>query len=88
MTRKWNIVNDNSKSTYAAANEITCNTDILKSNLCDYNNANILVKGGITLTAAAQTQVPFKNCAPFTKYIKLWCWRWCWRFRFSQAKVQ
>ena len=88
MTRKWNIVNGNSKSIYAAATEITCNTEILKSNLCDYNNANILVKGGITFTAAAQTQVPFKNCALFTKYIKLWCWRWCWRFRFSQAKVQ
>ena len=71
VTRKRNIVNDNSKSTYAAANEISCNTEILKSNLCDCNNANILVKGGITFTAAAQTQVPFKNCALFTKYIKL-----------------
>ena len=71
VTRKRNIVNDNSKSTYAAANEISCNTEILKSNLCDYNNANILVKGGITFTAAAQTQIAFKNCAPFTKFIKL-----------------
>ena len=71
VTRKRNIVNNNSKSTYAAANEISCNTEILKSNLCDYNNANILVKGGITFTAAAQTQIAFKNCAPFTKFIKL-----------------
>ena len=71
VTRKRNIVNDNSKSTYAAANEISCNTEILKSNLCDYNNASILVKGGITFTAAAQTQIAFKNCAPFTKFIKL-----------------
>ena len=71
VTRKRNIVNDNSKSTYAAANEISCNTEILKSNLCDYSNANILVKGGITFTAAAQTQIAFKNCAPFTKFIKL-----------------
>ena len=71
VTRKRNIVNDNSKSTYAAANEISCNTEILKSNLCDYTNASILVKGGITFTAAAQTQIAFKNCAPFTKFIKL-----------------
>ena len=35
---KWNIVND-SNSNYAAASEITYNTQILKSNLCDYNNA-------------------------------------------------
>ena len=71
VTRKRNIVNDNSKSTYAAANEISCNTEILKSNLCDYSNVSISVKGGITFTAAAQTQVAFKNCALFTKFIKL-----------------
>ena len=28
-----------SKSNYDATNEITYNTEILKSNLCDYNNA-------------------------------------------------
>ena len=39
VTRKWNIVNDNSKSNYDATNEITYNTEILKSNLCDYRNA-------------------------------------------------
>ena len=44
VTRKWNIVNDNSKSNYAAANEITYNTETSKSNPCDYNNAYILVK--------------------------------------------
>ena len=31
-TRKWNIVNDNSKSNYDITNEITYNTEILKSN--------------------------------------------------------
>ena len=39
------------------------NTKVLKSNLCDYNNAYILVR------AALATQVAFKNFAPFTKYI-------------------
>ena len=34
VTRKWNIVNDNSKSNYGAGNEITYNTEVLKSNLC------------------------------------------------------
>ena len=29
------IVNDNSKSNYDMTNEITYNTEILKSNLCD-----------------------------------------------------
>ena len=69
VARKWNIVNDNSNSIYAAANEITYNTDILKFNLCNYNDAHILVIGDITVVAAPATQVAFKNCAPFTKYI-------------------
>ena len=65
--RKWNIVNDNSKSNYDATNEITNNTETLKSNLFDYNDAYILARGDITVIAAPQTQVPFKDCAPFTK---------------------
>ena len=69
VTRKWNIVNDNSNSNYAAANEITYNTEILKSNISDYNDAYILVTGDITVVAATATQVAFKNCAPFTKCI-------------------
>ena len=39
VTRKWNIVNDSSKSNYDATNEITYNTEILESNLRDYNDA-------------------------------------------------
>ena len=69
VTRKWNNVNDNSKSSYDATNEITYNTEILKSNLCDYNNVYILVRGDITVVAVLATQVAFKNCAPFSKCI-------------------
>ena len=43
-TRKWNIANDNSKSNYDVGNGIIYNREILKSNLCDYNDAYILVK--------------------------------------------
>ena len=39
VTRKWNIVNDHSKSNYDAANKITYKTEISKSNFCDYNDA-------------------------------------------------
>ena len=46
------MVNDNSNSNYAAGNEITYNTEILKSNLCDCNDAYILVTGDITFIAA------------------------------------
>ena len=43
VMRKWNIVNDNSKANYEAGNKITYNTEVLKSNLCDYNDAYILL---------------------------------------------
>ena len=67
VTTKWNIVNDNSNSKYAAANEITSDAEILKSYLYDYNDAYILVTGGITVVAVPATQVAFKNCVPYTK---------------------
>ena len=70
VTRKWNIVIYNSKSNYDATNKITYNTEILKSKLCNYNDAYILVRGDITVVAAPATQAAFKNCAPFTKCIK------------------
>ena len=31
VTRKWNIVNDQSNTDYSAANKITYNTEVLKS---------------------------------------------------------
>ena len=51
---------------------------MLKSSLCDYGDAYILVKGTITVNNAAAAdadanntskKVIFKNCAPFTNYI-------------------
>ena len=45
-------------------------TSSLESGLCDYSDAYILVTGNITATVGdANTKVPFKNCAPFTKCI-------------------
>ena len=47
----------------------------LRSSLCDYSDAYILVSGTITVAALAATgrnngiQVVFKNCAPFTNCI-------------------
>ena len=41
-------------------------TDSIKSNLCDYSSACILVKGNITVEGGnANTKVAFKNCTPF-----------------------
>ena len=48
------MVNDNSKANYEEGNEITHNTEVLKSNLCDCNVVYILIRGDITVTAAPQ----------------------------------
>ena len=62
VTRKWNIVNDHSKKNYDATNEITFNTAVLKSTLCDYNNAYIFVIGDMTIIRHGVTQVAFTKC--------------------------
>ena len=36
--RKWNIVNDQSNANYDAENEIIYNTEVLKPNICDFDD--------------------------------------------------
>ena len=70
VARRWNIVNDNSKSNYGNGNKINHHTEVLKSNLRDQNNAYILVKDNNTITGRnLATQWAFKNSASFTKCI-------------------
>ena len=67
VTRKWNIANDQSYGKYGERNEIIYNTQVLKSNFCNYKDAYIIVKGDITAAAAPATQVAFRNCASVIK---------------------
>ena len=69
FTRKWSIVKDQANANYDVGNESIYNTEVLKSNLCDYNDAYILVRGDITIIGHQATQVAFKNCALFSKCI-------------------
>ena len=62
--------NDNSRSNYDATNGITYSTEILKSNLCDCNEAYILVTGYVTVVAAPALQGAFKSFATFNKCIE------------------
>ena len=77
-TRNWVEKNDESRGNYANS-DIRFKTTIY-SNLCDYADSYILVKGTITITGAGanvdarqaderDNGVIFKNCAPFTKCI-------------------
>ena len=69
LTRKWDIVYDQSNVNYIVGNEIIYNAEFLKFSLCDYKDAYILVRSDMTVTTAPETQVSFRNCAPFTKCI-------------------
>ena len=77
-TRNWVEINDESRRAYNVNSQIKFKTTMLKSSLCDYSEAYILVKGTISVnnTAAAgaaanndDKKVIFKNCAPFTNCI-------------------
>ena len=70
VTKQWNIVNNQSNANYDVGNEIIYNKEVLKFNLCDYNDAYILVRGDIVTTAHNNlTAVAFKNCASFINCI-------------------
>ena len=77
-TRNWVEMNDELRRAYNVNSQIKFKTTMLKSSLCDYSDAYILVKGTINVnnTAAAgvlannnDRKVIFKNCAPFTNCI-------------------
>ena len=78
-TRYCVEVNDESRGNYANS-DIRFKTTMLRSNLCDYADSYILVKGTITITGAGDDaaarqaderdkEITFKSCAPFTECI-------------------
>ena len=79
-TKNWVEINDESRGAYNVNSQIKFKATMLKSSLCDYSDAYILVKGTITINgkgadaAARQADerdkgVSFKNCAPFINCI-------------------
>ena len=56
----------NKKSKYKQGDSIKFETETIKSSHCDYSDAFILVTGDITVNGADNTDVAFKNCAPFS----------------------
>ena len=67
-TKKWYIIDSESKGNYLPDNEIKFLTSSLESNLCDYSDPYILVSGNINVTDGdASTKVAFENCSPFKK---------------------
>ena len=76
--KNWVELNDESRGTYSVNRQINFKTSMLRSSLCDYSDAYILVKGNISVNKTAaddaatnniNKKVIFKNFAPFTDCI-------------------
>ena len=74
-TKKWiKKVYDLSGGNYNVNKEIRIKTSMLRSDLCEFNDAYIVVKGDITLEGDKDANkrnknLPFKNNAPFINCI-------------------
>ena len=65
------MVNQGS-SNYDVGSQIIYNTEILKPNLCDYNNAYILVRDNITTIGCnLATEEAIINYAPCTQSLRV-----------------
>ena len=80
ITRNWVETNDQSRGTYNASNQIKFKTSMIKSNLCNYNDAYIPFSRTITISGDREDdaakladernkEVIFKTCTPFTDCI-------------------
>ena len=76
-TKSWVEVNDESRGTYNVNSQIKFKTSMLRSSLCDYSDAYILVSATITVpntvavgSAANNRKYTInKNCTPFSNCI-------------------
>ena len=66
-TKKWYVIDSQTtKGKYKQGDTIKFETETIKASLCDYFDAFILVTKNITVAANNDTDVAFKNCAPFS----------------------
>ena len=66
-TKKWYVIKSQAtKGKYKQGDTIKFEAKTIKSSLCSYSDAFILVTGNITVNADNNTDVAFKNYAPFS----------------------
>ena len=99
ITKKWvkvHVQSGSAQSRYKQSKQIRWKSSMLRSNLYDFSDVYIVVKGNISLTEAVDRTcnevrnrfLVFKNNAPFTNCIsKINNWQ-CRRFRYCNAHVQ
>ena len=52
-TKNWVEINDESRGTYSVNRQINYKTSMLRSSLCDYSDAYILVMGNVSVNNTA-----------------------------------
>ena len=57
-TRNWVEINDNIRGAYSPNKQIRFKTAMVRSSLCDYNDAYILVKGNIAVNNTGTAEAP------------------------------
>ena len=60
-TQNWVEINDESREIYTVNRQTNFKTSMLRSSLCDYSDAYILVKGNISVNNTAATAVDLNN---------------------------
>ena len=66
-TKKRYVIDiQKTKGKHKQGDTIKFETETIKSSLWDYSDAFILVTGNITVSAANDADVVFKNCAPMS----------------------
>ena len=66
-TKKWYVIDSQTtKSKYKQGDTIKFETETIKSSLCDYSDAFMLVTGNIAVRANNEADVAFKNYGPFS----------------------
>ena len=67
-TRKWHVIDSESRGNYSPENPIKFLTVSLEQSLCDYSDAFILLTGNTAVGGANyNTKVAFENCVPSRK---------------------
>ena len=79
-TKSWFEINDDERGTYDTNSQIKCKTSMIKSSLCNFSGAYIIVSGSITVvgeggndsaraTDRNNKEAILKNCTPFINCI-------------------
>ena len=76
-TRNWVEIDDESQETCNVSKQIKFKTSSIRLNLCNYSDAQIHVKGTISVQNNGTTapdnrnrKIIFEDCAPFTNFIR------------------